>query len=59
MIGLDLGLGLLRAFATTVVLVALYYLLPLSHFHNVPVAWRAWTYPSPAASNTEQYYFSK
>jgi hypothetical protein len=38
MIGLDLGLGLLRAFATTVVLVALYYLLPLSHFHNVPVA---------------------
>ena len=30
-----------------------------NNFHNVPVAWRAWTYPSPVASNTEQYYFSK
>lgn len=31
------GLGLLRAFATTVVLVALYYLLPLDHIKNVPL----------------------
>jgi voltage-gated potassium channel len=32
-----IGLGLLRALATTVVLVALYYLLPLDHLKNVPV----------------------
>jgi voltage-gated potassium channel len=32
------GLGLLRALATTIVLVALYYLLPLEHLKNVPVA---------------------
>lgn len=31
------GLGLLRSLATTVVLVALYYLLPLDHIKNVPV----------------------
>jgi voltage-gated potassium channel len=31
-----IGLGLLRALATTVVLVALYYLLPLDHDKNVP-----------------------
>ena len=31
------ALGLLRAFATMVVLVALYYLLPLDHDRNVPV----------------------
>jgi voltage-gated potassium channel len=31
------GLGLLRALATTVVLVALYYLLPLDHIKNVPL----------------------
>ena len=30
-----------------------------NNLHNVPVAWRAWTYPSPVASNTEQYYMSK
>ena len=33
-----IGLGLLRALATTTVLVALYYLLPLDHLKNVPVA---------------------
>jgi voltage-gated potassium channel len=33
-----IGLGLLRALATTIVLVALYYLLPLNHIKNVPVA---------------------
>jgi hypothetical protein len=33
-----IGLGLLRALATTIVLVALYYLLPLDHLKNVPVA---------------------
>jgi len=32
-----IGLGLLRALATTVVLVALYYLLPLDRIKNVPV----------------------
>ena len=32
----QIALGLLRALATTVVLVALYYLLPLNHF-NVPL----------------------
>ena len=32
-----IALGLLRAFATTVVLVTLYYLLPLDHLDNVPV----------------------
>ena len=32
-----IGLGLLRALATTTVLVALYYLLPLDHLKNVPV----------------------
>ena len=32
-----LGLGLLRALAATVVLVALYYLLPLDHIKNVPL----------------------
>ena len=32
-----LGLRLLRALATTVVLVALYYLLPLDHIKNVPL----------------------
>jgi hypothetical protein len=31
------GLRLLRALATTVVLVALYYLLPLDHIRNVPL----------------------
>jgi len=31
-----IGLGLLQALATTVVLVALYYLLPLDHVKNVP-----------------------
>ncbi len=31
-------LGLLRALATAVVLVALYYLLPLDHIKNVPLA---------------------
>ncbi len=31
------GLGLLRALTTTVVLVALYYLLPLDHIMNVPL----------------------
>jgi hypothetical protein len=31
-----IGLGLLRALATTVVLVALYYLLPLDHIKAVP-----------------------
>jgi hypothetical protein len=34
-------LGLLRALATAVVLVALYYLLPLDHIKNVPLALRA------------------
>lgn len=32
-----LGLRLLRALATTIVLVALYYLLPLDHIKNVPL----------------------
>jgi hypothetical protein len=32
-----IALGLLRALATTVVLVALYYLLPLEHLNNVPL----------------------
>ena len=32
-----IALGLLRALATTIVLVALYYLLPLDHIRNVPV----------------------
>lgn len=32
-----IGLGLLRALAATVVLVTLYYLLPLNHDKNVPV----------------------
>jgi voltage-gated potassium channel len=32
-----IGWGLLRALVTTVVLVALYYLLPLDHIKNVPV----------------------
>lgn len=32
-----IGLGLLRALATTAVLVLLYYLLPLNHIKNVPV----------------------
>ena len=32
-----IALGLLRALATTAVLVALYYLLPLDHFTNVPL----------------------
>ena len=32
-----IGLGLLRALATTTVLVALYYLLPLEHLKNVAV----------------------
>ena len=32
----QIAMGLLRALATTVVLVALYYLLPLNHF-NVPL----------------------
>jgi hypothetical protein len=32
-----IALGLLRALATTVVLVALYYLLPLDHLNNVPL----------------------
>jgi voltage-gated potassium channel len=31
------GLGLLRSLATTVVLAALYYLLPLDHIKNVPL----------------------
>lgn len=31
------GLGVLRSLVTTVVLVALYYLLPLDHVKNVPV----------------------
>jgi voltage-gated potassium channel len=31
------GLGLLRSLATTVVLVALYYLVPLDHIKNVPL----------------------
>jgi hypothetical protein len=31
------GLGLLRPLATTVVLAALYYLLPLDHIKNVPL----------------------
>ncbi len=35
------------------------YAVVKNNMHNVPVAWTAWTYPSPAASNTEQYYFSK
>lgn len=34
-------LGLLRALATTVALVGLYYLLPLDHITNVPLALRA------------------
>jgi len=37
-----IGLGLLRALATTTVLVALYYLLPLDHLNNVPVVLVAW-----------------
>ena len=32
-----IGLGVLRALATTVVLVALYYLLPLDQLNNVPL----------------------
>jgi voltage-gated potassium channel len=32
-----IGLGILRSLTTTVVLVALYYLLPLDHIKNVPV----------------------
>jgi voltage-gated potassium channel len=32
-----MALGLLRSLATTVVLVGLYYLLPLDHIKNVPV----------------------
>jgi len=35
------------------------YAVVKNNMHNVPVAWTSWTYPSPAASNTEQYYFSK
>lgn len=33
-----IGLGLLCLLATTIVLVALYYLLPLDHLANVPLA---------------------
>ncbi len=33
-----IGLGLLRSLATTIVLVALYYLLPLDHLASVPLA---------------------
>ena len=33
-----IGLGLLRSLATTTVLVALYYLLPLNHLASVPLA---------------------
>lgn len=35
------------------------YAVVKNNMHNVPVAWTAWTYPSPAASNTERSYFSK
>jgi peptide/nickel transport system substrate-binding protein len=35
------------------------YAVVKNNMHNVPVAWTAWTYPSPVASNTEQYYFAK
>jgi peptide/nickel transport system substrate-binding protein len=35
------------------------YAVVKNNMHNVPVAWWSWTYPSPVASNTEQYYFSK
>ena len=35
------------------------YAVVKNNMHNVPVAWTAWTYPAPVASNTEQYYFSK
>jgi peptide/nickel transport system substrate-binding protein len=34
------------------------YAVVKNNMHNVPVAWHAWTYPSPVASNTEQYFFS-
>jgi hypothetical protein len=33
-----IGLGLLRSLATTIVVVALYYLLPLDHLASVPLA---------------------
>ena len=35
------------------------YAVVKNNMHNIPVAWTAWTYPSPVASNTEQYYFAK
>jgi peptide/nickel transport system substrate-binding protein len=35
------------------------YAVVKNNMHNVPVAWTSWTYISPAASNTEQYYFSR
>jgi peptide/nickel transport system substrate-binding protein len=35
------------------------YAVVKNNMQNVPVAWTAWTYPAPVASNTEQYYFSK
>ncbi len=35
------------------------YAVVKNNLHNVPVAWTAWTFPTPAATNTEQYYFGK
>ena len=35
------------------------YAVVKNNLHNVPVAWTAWTFPTPAATNTEQYYFSR
>ena len=34
------------------------YAVVKNKMHNVPVAFFSWTYPSPVASGTEQYYFS-
>ena len=35
------------------------YAVVKNNMHNVPVAFFSWTYPSPVASGTEQYYFGK
>ncbi|MFO1061957.1 MAG: ABC transporter substrate-binding protein [Dongiaceae bacterium] len=35
------------------------YAVVKNNMHNVPVAFFSWTYPSPVASGTEQYFFSK
>jgi peptide/nickel transport system substrate-binding protein len=34
------------------------YAVVKNNMHNIPVAFFSWTYPSPVASGTEQYFFS-